>query len=341
MRRHCSRQTTSTARWRCWKRRARTSCNASCSPRRRRSTGKLPRCRFRKTRRWGFRSAPMASPSGRPNCSVSRTCNCTACRWSVCGRSASMVRGSGRTWRCAIFAEAILRGRPIPLFGDGSQRRDFTHVCDVCDGLLAALTADDVVGEAINLGHDEPVAVRDLIALLESAARPPGARRNAAGQPGRHARDLRGPGKARRLLGYAPKLRWPTACATSPPGLCKSRHNSATHWRDADDTGNVLAELGLVPISSATFGSIASAQMFVALGAQVQEVGHDLLGQRAVGGEKLVADVEIEHVLVVGQLRGDFAGLGVLFALRMSALRRGGRRPGSAPWSPAAFRAAS
>lgn len=103
-----------------------------------------------------------------------------------------------------IFAQAILDGRPLPLFGDGSIRRDFTYVDDFCDGLEAALTADGVVGEAINLGHDEPVSVRDVIAVLERALGRRATIERLPERPGEmpvtHA-DLT---KARRLLGYAP-----------------------------------------------------------------------------------------------------------------------------------------
>ncbi|MGD9722253.1 MAG: NAD-dependent epimerase/dehydratase family protein [Pirellulales bacterium] len=105
-----------------------------------------------------------------------------------------------------IFAQAILEGRPIPLLGDGSFRRDFTHVSDVCDGLLAALTVDNVVGQAINLGHDQPVAIGALIALLEqSLGRSAVVERRAASPadlPLTHA-DL---SKARRLLRYQPQV---------------------------------------------------------------------------------------------------------------------------------------
>lgn len=68
-----------------------------------------------------------------------------------------------------IFTLAIEQGRPIPLFGDGSVRRDFTHVSDLCEGLLAALTAPQVVGQTINLGHSDPIEMRHLISLLEEA----------------------------------------------------------------------------------------------------------------------------------------------------------------------------
>ena len=105
-----------------------------------------------------------------------------------------------------VFAESILAARPIPLLGDGSQRRDFTHVSDVCNGILAALSTDAAVGQCINLGHDEPVAIRDLVTLLEDALETPATidRRPACPEdlPVTQA-DL---SKATRLLGYRPMV---------------------------------------------------------------------------------------------------------------------------------------
>jgi UDP-glucuronate 4-epimerase len=69
----------------------------------------------------------------------------------------------------SIFTAAILKGRPLPLYGDGSIRRDFTHYSDVCSGILAAMDAPRAVGECLNLGHNQPIEVRRLIALLEGA----------------------------------------------------------------------------------------------------------------------------------------------------------------------------
>lgn len=68
-----------------------------------------------------------------------------------------------------IFAKAIVQQRPFPLFGDGSIRRDYTHVSDICAGLLSALLADDVAGRVFNLGHSEPVEMRRIIELLEGS----------------------------------------------------------------------------------------------------------------------------------------------------------------------------
>lgn len=105
-----------------------------------------------------------------------------------------------------IFTEVIATGRRLPLFGDGSIRRDFTHVSDICNGILVAMTADGVVGECINLGHSEPIEIRYLIAILEDLL---GQKANvdylppAAGDLPITFADL---SKAKRLLGYEPKV---------------------------------------------------------------------------------------------------------------------------------------
>jgi UDP-glucuronate 4-epimerase len=106
----------------------------------------------------------------------------------------------------AVFTRAILDGTPLPLCGDGSVLRDFTHVSDICRGIAAALTASEAPGQCINLGHDQPIAIRRLIELIEAAAgvkaviehHPP----RAEDMPLTHA-DL---AKARKLLGYQPKV---------------------------------------------------------------------------------------------------------------------------------------
>lgn len=105
-----------------------------------------------------------------------------------------------------VFAAAIRTGRPIPLFGDGSYRRDFTHVSDVCTGLQAAMTADGVVGEAINLGHHEPVAVAELVRLLEEALARQAIIERKPAFPGDMPVTCADLTKAERLLGYRPRV---------------------------------------------------------------------------------------------------------------------------------------
>jgi UDP-glucuronate 4-epimerase len=106
----------------------------------------------------------------------------------------------------AVFTRKILAGEPLPLFGDGSVLRDFTHVSDICGGVISALTAPGIAGQSINLGHNEPIQMLRLINLIEEAA---GKRAVIEFQPPRAedmpltCADLT---KSRRLLAYEPRV---------------------------------------------------------------------------------------------------------------------------------------
>jgi UDP-glucuronate 4-epimerase len=63
------------------------------------------------------------------------------------------------------FIEAGLEGRPIHVFGDGRQLRDFTYVGDVVRGTIAALEAQP--GSIHNIASGRPVALLDVLDLLE------------------------------------------------------------------------------------------------------------------------------------------------------------------------------
>jgi nucleoside-diphosphate-sugar epimerase len=64
------------------------------------------------------------------------------------------------------FIEALLDSRPVRVFGDGRQARDFTYVGDVVAATAAALTAPVPSGSVLNVANGEPVEVSDLIAML-------------------------------------------------------------------------------------------------------------------------------------------------------------------------------
>ena len=105
----------------------------------------------------------------------------------------------------SIWTEAIAAGRSVPMFGDGTMQRDFTHVRDICSGLLAALVKPGVVGEAINLGHSEPIAMRDVIAALERAIGKQAKIDRQSEKPGDMPITCADLTKARRLLDYDPR----------------------------------------------------------------------------------------------------------------------------------------
>src|ERR1051325_5287578 len=62
------------------------------------------------------------------------------------------------------FARLISEGRPIPVFGDGTTRRDYTYVDDIIAGVRAALDYEASGYEVVNLGGSRTVSLSELIA---------------------------------------------------------------------------------------------------------------------------------------------------------------------------------
>ena len=68
------------------------------------------------------------------------------------------------------FMRLALEGREIQIYGDGSQIRDFVYVDDVADAFLRAGASEATNGQVFNVGGSEPIAHRDLAALLIDVA---------------------------------------------------------------------------------------------------------------------------------------------------------------------------
>jgi UDP-glucuronate 4-epimerase len=73
----------------------------------------------------------------------------------------------------AKFCRAALAGEPITLFGDGSMQRDFTHVSDIVDGILAAIERAPQGFRVYNLGGSRPVTLNELLAQIGSLVAKP------------------------------------------------------------------------------------------------------------------------------------------------------------------------
>ncbi|AKV02736.1 UDP-glucose 4-epimerase [Labilithrix luteola] len=68
------------------------------------------------------------------------------------------------------FLRAILAGKPITVFGDGTMRRDFTHVEDIVRGVLAAAEKAPAGFRPYNLGSGAPVTLTELVEAMGKAA---------------------------------------------------------------------------------------------------------------------------------------------------------------------------
>jgi len=68
------------------------------------------------------------------------------------------------------FVRQALAGRPITVYGDGSQRRCFCHVQDVVRALCDLMVRDDVFGQVFNIGSTEEISILDLAHRVREAA---------------------------------------------------------------------------------------------------------------------------------------------------------------------------
>jgi UDP-glucuronate 4-epimerase len=68
------------------------------------------------------------------------------------------------------FAEKILAGQPLPVFGGGTLQRDFTYIDDIVEGVarlaLSPAVAGEPAHEVFNIGNHQPVSVLAFIELL-------------------------------------------------------------------------------------------------------------------------------------------------------------------------------
>lgn len=104
------------------------------------------------------------------------------------------------------FTENILQGEPIDVFGDGSTSRDYTYIDDIVDGIALAL--ERVKGyEVLNVGSADPISLADLIAAIEKAVGKSALINRLPMQPGDVRQTYASVEKARRLIGYEPRVR--------------------------------------------------------------------------------------------------------------------------------------
>ncbi|MEQ1572687.1 MAG: SDR family NAD(P)-dependent oxidoreductase [Vicinamibacterales bacterium] len=137
------------------------------------------------------------------------------------------------------FLLRCLAGRPLVIFGDGTQTRDFTYVSDSARGIILAGTADAAIGRTINLGSGGEVTINDLAATVAQVAGRPDARiERDAERPGDVRRLCADGSQARAVLGYEARvplrvgltelLKWYRGQNVSPETLLE--HEVVRNW---------------------------------------------------------------------------------------------------------------
>jgi nucleoside-diphosphate-sugar epimerase len=104
------------------------------------------------------------------------------------------------------FITALLDGRPVTIFGDGEQSRDFTHVDNVVQANLLAIDAPDVSGKVFNVAFGRAVTLNGLVAELAGLIGVDAETHYAPKRPGDVPHSLASLDRARAGLGYEPEV---------------------------------------------------------------------------------------------------------------------------------------
>lgn len=105
----------------------------------------------------------------------------------------------------ARYLSLALLGKPLTVYGGGSQTRDFVHVGDLCQAILLALDEEASSG-IYQIGTGVETSVDELISALESVLGKDLPRRHLPARRGEVGRTYLDISKARTLLGYSPQF---------------------------------------------------------------------------------------------------------------------------------------
>ncbi len=106
------------------------------------------------------------------------------------------------------FARLMEAGEEIPVFGDGTSRRDYTYIDDILQGVEGALEwvdRTDGAFDIVNLGESRTVELREMVGVLAQELGVEPRIRWLPPQPGDVEQTFADVSKARSLLGYDPK----------------------------------------------------------------------------------------------------------------------------------------
>jgi UDP-glucuronate 4-epimerase len=105
------------------------------------------------------------------------------------------------------FTDLIHHRKPIEIYGDGTARRDFTYIDDIIQGVLASIEYLGAPFDIFNLGENETIELRQVIAEIESALGKKSIMNFLPAVAGDMPVTCADISKARQLLGYTPATR--------------------------------------------------------------------------------------------------------------------------------------
>ena len=119
------------------------------------------------------------------------------------------VYGPGQRPDLAIhkFTDAIHKGLPIPQYGDGSTRRDYTFIDDIIQGIMGALKYEGPLFDIFNLGENQTITLSELIREIEKGLGKKAVIERLPEQQGDMPLTSADITKARALLAYNPQTK--------------------------------------------------------------------------------------------------------------------------------------
>ena len=107
------------------------------------------------------------------------------------------------------FTKLIFEEKPIPVFGDGSTKRDYTYIDDIIEGIISAANyLDNNYYEIINLGGGEPVSLEEMISVLENTIGKKAIIERKSMQKGDVIKTVSDITKAKKLLNFSPSTKF-------------------------------------------------------------------------------------------------------------------------------------
>ena len=107
------------------------------------------------------------------------------------------------------FTKLIFEEKPIPVFGDGSTKRDYTYIDDIIEGIISATNyLDNNYYEIINLGGGEPVSLEEMISVLENTIGKKAIIERKSMQKGDVIKTVSDITKAKKLLNFSPSTKF-------------------------------------------------------------------------------------------------------------------------------------
>ena len=107
------------------------------------------------------------------------------------------------------FTRLMLEDKEIPMFGDGTTSRDYTYIDDIVDGIKKSceycMNNKDVY-EILNVGNSSPISLKEMIETIAKALGKEAKIKQLPMQPGDVDRTYADIGKAKKLIGYEPKV---------------------------------------------------------------------------------------------------------------------------------------